>query len=379
MLTIVIGGGIGGLTTAVALQRRGLEVRVYEAAPELAPLGKGIWIAPNAMQVLERLGLAAAVLEAGWPLAGIELRDRDAGVLHAFDLAAVAARYGHSIVSIHRAALQRVLVAALEPGTLRLGMRCVGCAQDDRGIFAAFEGGARVAADILVGADGLHSVVRNAVVRTARLRYAGQTCYRGVADLALPDALARTSWEVWGGDDRFGFSAIGPRAVYWFAPITVLAGAAETRPAVAALAHRYADFPHPIPAILAHTPGAEVLRTDLYDLAPIARWCDGRAALVGDAAHAMTPNLGQGGAQAIEDAFVLAEVLARGGAVEAALRVYQRRRMAKVRRIVRRAWQYGKVAHLRPRWLRRLRNVAMTHSPDWMYDQETERLYRLAY
>lgn len=370
---IIIGGGIGGLTAAVALRRTGWEAHVYEAAPALRPVGKGIWVPTNAMQVLDRLGLAGAVAQAGWPLERIQVRAEDGAVLMDFDLAQAVAKFGHPTVSIHRAALVQVLADALPPDALHLGRRCTGFAQDGAGVTARFEEGEPVRGDVLVGADGIRSVLREQLFPGVRLRFSGLTCYRGVVEMELPAGLARSCWEVWGGPARIGFSAVGPRQVYWFAPVLAPAGGEAASPAQ--LAARYADFPDPIPEIVRRTPAEEILHTDLYDFRPIRRWCDGRVALLGDAAHAMTPNLGQGGAQAIEDASVLANQLAAAGEIGSALQAYERLRMPKVRWVVTTAWRVGRLAHVRNPWLRGLRNAAIRCTPAWVGRSQFDRLY----
>lgn len=375
---LIVGGGIGGLTTALALHRRGLEARVYEAAPALQPVGKGIWVPTNAMQVLQRLGVGEAVASAGWALERIRIGNDAGRTLLEADLGTYRARYGHTTISIHRAALMQALADALPDGTLVLGRRAVDFGREGDEVVARFDDGTAERGSLLVGADGLRSAVRERFFPGVRLRDSGQVCYRGVGALELPPDLARTCWEVWGGAVRFGFSAIGPRQVYWFAPISTTPGDPDTAgPWSARLAARYDAFPDPIPEVLRATPAEEVIRTELLDFPPLARWCDGRVALLGDAAHAMTPNLGQGGAQAIEDAHVLAARLAPGGPVEAALREYERLRIPRVRRIVQTAWRFGQLAHLRRPWLRRLRDLAIRCTPASVNDRQMDRLYAL--
>jgi 2-polyprenyl-6-methoxyphenol hydroxylase-like FAD-dependent oxidoreductase len=378
---LIIGGGIGGLTAALALRRRGFDAQVYEAAPALRPVGKGIWVPTNAMQVLDRLGVAAAVRRAGWPLDRIQLRTADGRLLTDVDLRPVAAKYGHTTVSVHRAELVRVLADALPPDALHLGKRGAGAEADGGGVTVRFADGTQARGDVLVAADGIHSAVRDQFFPKVALRYSGVTCYRGVADLDLPADLARTCWEVWGGAARIGFSAVGPGQVYWFAPVTAPAGSPLPAGAdlAAELAGRYAAFPDPVPAIVRRTPPAEVIRTDLYDFAPIRRWWRGRVVLLGDAAHAMTPNLGQGGAQAIEDAYVLADRLAAGPTPERAFAEYERLRRPKARWVVNTAWRIGRLAHVRGRWLQGLRNAAMRWTPDWVNARQIDHLYALNY
>jgi len=378
---IVIGGGIGGLTTGVALQQRGFEVRIYESAPQLEPVGKGIWVPTNAMLVLDRLGLGDQVAARGIPLDRVEIHDRRHGVLQAVDMQRICQQFGRTTVSIRRSVLQFVLAAAIPEETIHLGKRCVGVAQDGQRVVAQFADGSEAAGDIVIGADGIRSVVRRAVAPDAALRYTGQTCYLGIAHVRLPSALARTVQEVWGGAARIGFSAVDAERVYWFAPITAAAGGVGRADSsvVDALASRYANFPEPIPEIIQHTPEDDVLRVDLHDLRPLKHWWNGRIALVGDAAHAMTPNLGQGGAQAIEDAYVIAESLAQAKTPQEAFANYVRVRQAKAQRIARTAWWLGQLAHLEARWARTLRNWAFGATPERIKRRQLADIYSLSY
>jgi 2-polyprenyl-6-methoxyphenol hydroxylase-like FAD-dependent oxidoreductase len=376
---LVLGGGIGGLTTTIALQQKGFNAHVYESAAEVQPAGKGIWVSTNAMQILERLSLSDAVARSGIPLERIEILDKEDGVLMSLNLRKhVEVKHGHTTVSIHRAALHRVLLEHLQPGTLHLGKRCTGFRQDDAGVSIQFGDGTQAEGHLLVGADGIHSVIRQALFPDVALRYSGQTCYRGIATMELPASLVRTCWEVWGGESRFGLSALGLQQVYWFAPVTAPAGRAEQEGILSEqLTERSAGFPAPIPAIIAHTPVGEIIRTDLYDLSPLKRWWQGKVVLLGDAAHAMTPNLGQGGAQAMEDAFVLADKLASCRSLSEAFREYERLRMPRVRLVVHTAWRYGQIAHIRSRRVQRLRNLAMQSVPDWVNQKRVEWMYAL--
>ncbi len=381
MLTVlIIGGGIGGLTAAVALRQRGIDAAVYEAAPELRPVGKGIWVPTNAMTVFQRLGLADEISRAGWTLEQIQIRDIADGVLQDVDLRCVAAQYGHSTVSIHRAALVQILAAALPAGILHLDKRCVGLDQNEREMIVRFADGTTARADVLFGADGIRSAIREKLIPGIPLRYSGQTCYRGIADCELPPDIARTCWEIWGGAIRIGFSAVGPRQLYWFAPQLAPADSpVPEAPLADWLADQYAGFPSPVPEMLRSTPSAEIIRTDLYDFAPLRRWSQGRVVLLGDAAHAMTPNLGQGGAQAVEDAYVLAEQLARCPQPQAACLAYEKVRLHKVRWIVNMAWKHGRMAHLCNPLARKMRNWLVKRIPEGLSRKQLDKLYALNY
>ncbi len=377
---IVIGGGIAGLTTAIALQQKGIDVHVYEAASDLRPVGKGIWMPPNAMLALQRLALDKVVAQKGVQIERLELHDDDDGLLNVIELARMRATFGHTTTALHRADLHQALMAHIRPTMLHLGKRCIGMSPRNNDIAAHFADGTTVRGDLLVGADGINSVIRQALFPNVQLRYSGQSCYRGIARIQLPASLHHVAWEVWGGEHRFGFSAIAPDQVYWYAPFTAPLGAKLTSDhALTALTNNYATFPDPIPAIIQHTVADEIITTDLYDLAPLQHLYQGRVVLVGDAAHAMTPNLGQGGAQAIEDAIVLADQLARCATLTEALSTYERLRLPRVRRIAQSARLYGRLAHLQHSWWRRWRNLAIKAMPAWLNQNQMNWLFALRY
>jgi len=373
---VIIGAGIGGLTCAVALKQRGLSFSLYEAAPKLTVAGAGIWLPANAMQVMDRLGVGKELTAAGLPLRRIEVRDRDRQ-LQVIELERVVEKFGHGTVSIHRAELQRVLASQVPEGALHTGKRCLGASIEGDHATVQFEDGSSVAADVLIGADGLRSAVRTSVFGEGELRYSGQTCYRGVAKMRLPDDLQDVCRETWGGVARFGFSAIGPEQVYWFAPIESPAGEKDEGSAKDRLMETFADFPAPIPDIVKATAPEAFSRLDMYDLPEMETWHRGPVALLGDAVHATTPNLGQGGAQAIESAWVLANCLADEPSTHEAFRSYEKIRIAKARRVAKTSWTFGKAAHYQSGPLRMLRNMLMLSTPDAFAKKQLDGLYSL--
>ncbi|MBV7340122.1 FAD-dependent monooxygenase [Chloroflexi bacterium TSY] len=377
MKIIIVGGGIGGLTTAVALQQHGYDAHVYEAAPAIKPIGKGIWVPTNAMLVLDRLNLGNEIAAKGIALERIELCDMRDGLLQAIDLTAVYKRFGRTTTSILRADLQETLVAALQDRTLHLGKRCIDLQDDNKSATVIFEDGTSVTGDVVVGADGIRSRVREAVVPNVALRYSGQNCYLGVANFSLSSTSTGTVREIWGGKVRFGYSAVSGDKIYWFAPVKSSADSAMPIDPLETLCHLYNDFPSSVLDIINHTSGEEIIRPALYDFDPIERWHKGRIVLMGDAAHAMTPNLGQGGAQAIEDAYVLAHLLQAGDSLESAFAQYQTIRQPKARKIVTTAWRLGQIAHMANPWLRRLRNLAFQWTPAYLKQRQVEALYSL--
>ncbi len=374
MQIAIVGGGIGGLTAAIALQQRGFSVRVYEAAAAWQPVGKGIWLPTNALQALDRLGLSAALISRGCALATIDIGDCRDGLIQRIDLRPFTERLGFPTLSIRRADLQQVLRDHLLPGTCQLDRRCTGLIQDDQRVTIHFADGSKAVTDLLIGADGLHSVIRQTLFPSIAVRYSGQTCLRGIASFTLPPQLAHTCQEWWGGSHRFGFSAIATQQVYWFAPLLAPAGGNETQETLQ-LAKCYVAFPQPVPTLLHHTPPAEIIRTDLYELPSLPRWWQRRVVLLGDAAHAMTPNLGQGGAQAIEDAVVLVDYISKLPLFEA-LHAYEQARRPRVERIARTARLFGQIAHIRSVHVQWLRNRILRLTPAWLSQRQLDWLYR---
>lgn len=375
---IVIGGGIGGLATAIAFCRKGWEVSLHEASPEMRPIGKGIWMPINAMQVLERLGLAEHVSKIGWPIESIEMRTVSGTLLSTIRLKELMARYGHGIISILRADLASILSNALPRDVLRLASQFTHLAQESGQVRAHFKDGSVETADLLVGADGIHSRVREQLFPHVTLRYSGQTCFRGISEFALPSDLASTCREVWGGKNRFGFSAVGPQQVYWFAPQLSPAGVEDGLDSrMERLLDAYREFPKPIPEILAATVASDTIRTDLFDFPPLAIWSEQNVVLLGDAAHAMTPNLGQGGAQAIEDAWMLAEQCDGSHSVDEALRTYERIRMPRAEWITKTSWKFGQIAHWQNPLACWARDASIRWTPSSVTSKQLDRLYRV--
>jgi 2-polyprenyl-6-methoxyphenol hydroxylase-like FAD-dependent oxidoreductase len=375
---VIIGGGIGGLATAIALRQRGIASEVYEAATEIAAVGAGIMMSPNAMEVLSRLGLADDVRAQGFALNSGEMRDARDGLLQRIDLSAAGGRVDISTVAIHRARLQQILVSKIDPSSLHIGRRCSAVTAATDSAIVHFDDGAEVRADVVIGADGLRSVARGLVAPDVKLRYSGQTAYRGVAHITLVPEMVRSGGEIWGAGRRFGYGAIAYDEVYWFATRDALEGertdAGRMREALGA---SFAGYPYPASTLIAATDESRIIRTDLYDFAPMKPWHRGRVVLIGDAAHATTPNLGQGGAQAIEDAWVLADQLSRSDDPSRAFEAYEAIRRPKATFVVNRSRQIGRMVHLSNPVARATRNFILRHTPPSAARRQLERLFTL--
>jgi 2-polyprenyl-6-methoxyphenol hydroxylase-like FAD-dependent oxidoreductase len=361
---LVVGAGIAGLAAAIALRRTGREVIVLERAAELREVGAGVSLWPNAVHALRRLGVAEAVEAAGAPADDAVFRTWRGPRLGASITAQLSERFGAPLVLIHRARLQSVLRRAFDPGVIRLGAECAVVTQSDgRATVHLARGGAESAA-VVIGADGLHSRVRDAIVVEAAPRYAGITAWRGV--VPVDDALGRgiSSGESFGRGSLFGIAALDGSQVYWWAGARRPESEGQ-EPAFekASLLRAFADWHAPISDLIAATPPDAIIRTRLYERSPLEHLGRGRIGLVGDAAHPMLPNLGQGACQAIEDAVALADALAATPDVVAALAHYSALRAERTADVVRASRQMSRIAHLRAPLAAPLRNAVMRASP----------------
>jgi 2-polyprenyl-6-methoxyphenol hydroxylase-like FAD-dependent oxidoreductase len=359
---VIAGAGIGGLTLAAALRPRAENVTVLESAPELAPVGAGIALQPNAMKALAHLGLAADVAAAGALIERAALLDRDGRALGAeVDVGAVSRALGAPTLAFHRARLHRVLLAATGAERVRLGARVIGFVDGPAAVEVRLADGSSLAADLLVGADGLRSAVRAQLLGAEEPRYAGHTSWRGVTPAGALPPLPRMT-ESWGRGERFGMVNVGEGEIYWFAVADAPAGEKDIDLKAQLLA-RFGGWHSPVRQILDATPTERILRTDINDRPPVRSWHRGRVVLLGDAAHPMTPNLAQGACQAIEDAVVLADRLAAEPDLESALRAYEDRRVHRANAVVVGARRLGTVAQWKNALAVRLRDAGMRLVP----------------
>ncbi|GAA1679293.1 FAD-dependent monooxygenase [Kribbella yunnanensis] len=325
----MVGAGIGGVTAAVALQRCGWEVTVLERAAALGEVGAGISVWPGAAAVLNDLG--AKGIDQAAALSGPTGLRKPSG-----RWVVAATHLGIDLpVMIHRAQLHDLITAEFGPAvTVRTGYTVETVTQDDSGVLV--NGSLR--ADLLVAADGLRSVIRTALYpQYAGPQYSGYTAYRGLADVKANDG-----GETWGPAQRFGIAQLIDGRTYWYATANQPAGQGGD---LAAVIRRYGNWHDPIPQLLASTDTA--LQNDIYDLPlPLVPFAAGRIALLGDAAHAMTPNMGRGACTAIEDAGALAKHLTATPDLVTALTQYDAERRPAATQLVKRSRQIGRMGQL---------------------------------
>jgi 2-polyprenyl-6-methoxyphenol hydroxylase-like FAD-dependent oxidoreductase len=349
----IIGGGIGGLTTALALQQSGFEFEVYEQAPELLDAGAAIAIWPNAMRILQRLGIAGKILAEAGVMDEIRWVDQRGWLINQVS---ISNRECPS-VALHRADLQNTLLEALPPSSIHLGKSLVRYLQDGEKVIATFADGSSIEADILIGADGIHSDVRSQLLNDGEPIFRGYTVWRGISTATPEDIPPATAIEFYGRGKRFGLGPVGLGRTGWWA-------SANGHYAANDLLSSFTDWPQSVVQLIETTPLSSILKTEAFDRAPTQNWGTGRVTLLGDAVHPTTPNLGQGGCLAMEDAVVLVECFQKYGVGEEALRSYERIRYKRTAAITSYSRLYGSVGQWENVFARALRRTALSLIPE---------------
>lgn len=371
----IIGAGIAGLTTAIALEQKGFRVRVFEQSTRLKPVGAGIILASNAMQIYEKLELKDDIEMIGQSVSKINITNAELKSLSETDLAYFEHKYGVKHIAIHRGELMRILVNHLKNTEIIFNHKVIEVNTNSDGQTLVFEGGERIESKLLIGADGINSTVRQMLLPRNRIRCAQQICWRGVADYTLPEEFQNELNEAWGKSERFGFVQIAKNQVYWYALKSFKQNKNELS---VDRIDEYFDSYHPVVKEIISATGAERIHTaEISDLKPTKTWHKGRVCLVGDAAHAATPNMGQGASQGIEDAYALSCCLERLPDSRA-FREYQMRRIVKAHKVVKQSWNFGKVAHLSNPVLVGIRNRLLRSTPASFNQKQFDQFFELA-
>ena len=344
----IIGGGIGGFVAAAALDRMGIEVQLFERAGELGEVGAGLQLGPNAVKVLNALGLEQRLLDvAAEPTNMVSVRHDDAALRYREPLKAISQdRYGARYLMAHRADLHRMLVDLVPENRIHVDRNCVEAETRQKGAVARFQDGTEIEADLVIGADGIHSAVRTSIWGKDSPRFTNQICWRAqVPSSEMPERVGPDGSVQIDRDEYVGW--LGPNGHVLCYPIrsgqiiNIFAGRVSDEwlpeswavpSSVEEMLNAYTGWN---PTLLElFTKVSEVYKGGIFDRDPLKTWFSGRVGLLGDAAHPMMPTLAQGAAMAIEDGFVLARQLARQtDDLPAALRAYDSERRPRASRV----------------------------------------------
>ena len=349
----IIGGGIGGLTAALTLRQAGFQPEIFEQAPALLDVGAAIALWPNAMRVIDRLQLTGKILEHAGTMEEICWLDQNGHLLNSVRIKQNSAR----AVALHRADLQHILQHSLPQSSIHLAHTLVDQQQGRDRIIAKFVNGDSIEADFLIGADGIHSRVRAQFINDGDPVYRGYTVWRGISPVTPPAIPPATAVEIHSRGKRFGIGPVGLGRTGWWATVNDDHSTND-------LSKLFSGWYRPVLELIEATPQSSILKTGAFDRPSVRNWGKGRMTLLGDAIHPTTPNLGQGGCLAMEDAMILARCFEKYGPNEEALRHYERHRYKRTTALSRYSRYYGNVGQWENVWARAVRRTALGLIPE---------------
>lgn len=371
----IIGAGIGGLTTAIALVQKGFEVEIFENTPEFKKAGSGINLAINAMQVYKRLGVYDDIIRASNYTNTMKARTKKLSILTSANFKKFEKLHGVKTVAIHRAVLHNILVKHIGSTKIHLNKKLNHLEDIDGIVSMYFEDGTVHKSEIVIGADGIHSAVRKSIFDNTELRDAEQICWRGISQAKIGKEFKEELNEIWGKGNRFGFVHISKDEIYWFALIHKKKFISKD----VDLVNIFSDYHQMVKNIIIGTPKEEIICSEIWDLKPIDKWYKGNVCLVGDAGHATTPNMGQGAVQAVESAMALSICLQEESSIDHAFARYQEMRKDKANQIIKTSWLLGKLAQSDNTIVCAMRNFITRITPNIVTEKQSEKVFKLNY
>jgi FAD-dependent urate hydroxylase len=333
---VIIGAGIGGLTAGIALHRAGYQVEIYDRVSQLRPAGAGISLWSNGVKVLNSLDLGDQIARFGGQMERMQYLRYTGELLNEIPLYPLIQAVGQRPYPVARTDLQKFLLEAF-PGEVRLNSKCIAVEQDGQSVTAVFEDGKRATADVLIAADGARSLLRTYVLdQEIQPRYAGYVNWNGLVP-ASDDLAPKTSWVIYVGEHkRASMMPVSGDRFYFFFDVPLPKGIEPHPEGIQAeLATYFKGWCQPIQTLIQRLDPAQTNRLEIHDVGPLDQFVRGRVALLGDAAHTTTPDLGQGGCQAMEDAIVLTHyLLSTNLGVEDALKRYAAERQERTSAVV---------------------------------------------
>ena len=360
---LIIGGGVAGLTAAIALQSINREFVLVEQRQVLHGIGAGFGLAANAMQALDLLGLKEEIEKIGYYLDNYHILSEKGDILFKPDTNRISSRYNQKNFAIHRADLHQHLLSKIPTEKILLGKRAIKLEQESNLVRVFFEDGTVHTAKYLLIADGVKSLLRQQLVPSSTPRFAGYTCWRATIDNS--NIKLSTGFETWGKAGRFGVTPLVGNRIYWYACVNGKPNDPYFKnTTVVDLYNRFIGYHDPIPRILQGTNNEDLIWSDIIDIKPLNHLAYHNILIIGDAGHATTPNMGQGACQAIEDVAVLTDELKKKKTTIDAFQSFEKRRLARTHYITETSRQIGEVAQWEHPWSIAIRNTLAKALPN---------------
>jgi 2-polyprenyl-6-methoxyphenol hydroxylase-like FAD-dependent oxidoreductase len=376
MRGMIIGSGVGGLTTAMAMQQRGMAIKVYTEKETVTSGNAGIVLAVNAMRLLDKMQLADEIYLRGNELKGMHITNEALTPISGNVISHFSEKYHYTNVAVHPAVLYQILLQHIKDEVLETRKQCVRITERSRETIAEFADGMSAYGDYIIAADGIHSIVRKQLFPEATVRDVKQICWGGIIAFDLPLKYRHYAIEAWGRGKRFGFVPLDKDNVYWYALINKHGNGFEFRADLKKeLDHQFREFAPLVRQLMLDTPKTDILRDDLLDMKPLKRWYAGRICLLGDAAHAVTPNIGQGVSQAIEDAWMMASLMDQYKNPVYVFPLFQRSRKVKTDYVAKLSYRIGQMAHYENRLLVGMRNQMMKSMPKVFTKKQFDKIF----
>lgn len=365
MRVIIIGAGLAGLTTAAALRHFGIDAEVYEAAESRRVTGAALGVGSNATKVLRKLGIDLASSNVGQITDRFELRTQSGDLIRRVPMASMTEELGAPLVTIRRSDLADLLYESLGDCKVNYGAKLAGYRQIPEGISAEFSNGSAVIADVLVGADGIHSSVRREIAGLEEPVNHGYVCWLATVPFTHDNLPVGYAGHYWGRGQRFGLMDLGNGNSYWWATKNVGNNYVSTQDSIKNdVLESFRGWAEEVVSVIEATPTSEIMAVPAWDRSFLENWGDGPVTLVGDAAHPMLASLAQGGGSSIEDGYVLASAIASHPDAEVALRAYETSRRERTRMLVETSRQVSRIEQIENPVLCALRNGVLRYMPD---------------
>ncbi len=342
MKIAIVGAGIAGLATALALRNIGLDVSIYDKNEGLETRGAALTLWSNGTLALRKLNALEEVLEHASKLSMANIYSNGGKRLES-----MAVSYSTPTVGILRSDLLRILAVKAGERTILWNKKLKSISDNA----VAFEDGTSVEADWVIAADGIHSVLRKQFAGDS-LRFSGYTSWRGISRTTVPSKYENSMTQFWGEGARFGFVPLMDGRTYWFATANAKAGESQ----IDDITQIIDTFPDPVDLIFAGQTKSEIIHLDIYDRNPIRRWSFGQALLLGDSAHPMTPSLGLGACTALEDAVCLSECFSPSKSITQMIKDFESKRVRRANEIVKLSRRIGLIGQMRRPLLCDIRN-----------------------